>query len=371
MVLLSWGMTSPGLAHLAYYNLFIVEGETPTLYQLQVLPNGQVVDPHLNYPLAPGGFFLAGSLGVTTDYQFLLIAGGGGIDRFKIQSNGNLLPLGITTSSNLGSIAITLDKQLAIVATMSGPSMIYSFTSSGDLVNETSGPPIANPRMDPLGRGILARDYGDSFSSFTINYVLQSLDSTTTFLTGTNVSGFQFTHNGKLGFIYGVDATPEGFPLGVMKIGPNFTISTTQIFNRPVGVFDVEVSWDNKYFWTIDGICYCIRLFSIDTLGVVTDTGIGFSVPSVVTMGGTIPDYIRLTPEGQLMIVYYDDGSLNPQGGSFATAWINEDGTLTWTGFSFPFDTYYFGNVSVTDFVIVPVYTTDVPEELWGKLDEN
>ncbi len=368
MVLLSWGMTSPGLAHLAYYNLFIVEGETPTLYQLQVLPNGQVVDPHLNYPLAPGGFFLAGSLGVTTDYQFLLIAGGGGIDRFKIQSNGNLLPLGITTSSNLGSIAITLDKQLAIVATMSGPSMIYSFTSSGDLVNETSGPPIANPRMDPLGRGILARDYGDSFSSFTINYVLQSLDSTTTFLTGTNVSGFQFTHNGKLGFIYGMDATPEGYGLGVMKIGANFTFSTTQILNP--GDFFVEIA-SNSYLLGVDNSCGCIKLFSIDTLGNVTDTGKVFGVPSVGTTGGTLAGNIRQTPGEQMAVVYYEDGSLDPQGGSFATAWVAPDGSLSWTGYSYAFDSVYGGNDSVTDFVIVPVYTTDVPKELWDVFDDQ
>ena len=59
LVLLSWGMISPSLADIAYYNLFVVSGNDGyggSLYQLQVLPNGQIVDPYIQYFGGNDGF---------------------------------------------------------------------------------------------------------------------------------------------------------------------------------------------------------------------------------------------------------------------------------------------------------------------------
>ncbi len=370
MFLLSWGIASPSLADIAYYNLFIVEGETPIIYQLEVLYNGQIVDPHIQYDVGGDGFD-TGDIAITNDYRFLLAIKSGnnnyGINRYQILPNGNLFLLG-STPGTIGYLAITHNNELVVVGSYVGNSLIYSLTSTGDLINGTVGPVISSPQADPLGRGILALSAFAAFSAYTINYALQSLDSITTFPTGTNVSGFQFTPNGKLGFIYGMDATPEGYGLGVMKIGANFTFSTTQILNP--GDFFVEIA-SNSYLLGVDNSCGCIKLFSIDTLGNVTDTGKVFGVPSVGTTGGTLAGNIRQTPGEQMAVVYYEDGSLDPQGGSFATAWVAPDGSLSWTGYSYAFDSVYGGNDSVTDFVIVPVYTTDVPKELWDVFDDQ
>ena len=65
-----------------------------------------------------------------------------------IKSNpmGVWFPLGQRLPAD--SIAITPNEQLVI-----GGNIIYSLTSTGDLVNGTSGPGIDYPRIDPLGRG--------------------------------------------------------------------------------------------------------------------------------------------------------------------------------------------------------------------------
>jgi hypothetical protein len=68
--------------------------------------------------------------------------------------------------------------------------------------------------------------------------------------------------------------------------------------------------------------------------------------------------------------VEYDDSSLNPQAGCFATAWINSDGSLSWTGHTFPFDSIYAsGLTTVVDYVIVPVYVTGVEDNYWEIFD--
>ena len=43
------GMTSLCHAYVAYYSLFVVVGEGNKIYQLKILPNGQILDTYIQY----------------------------------------------------------------------------------------------------------------------------------------------------------------------------------------------------------------------------------------------------------------------------------------------------------------------------------
>ncbi len=340
------GMTSLCHAYVAYYNLFVVVGEDNKIYQLKILPNGQILDTYIQYILGGNSEFDYGSLVVSPDNRFLFAASDA-IYRYQIQSDGSLVSIGSTTPAD--SVAITPNEQLDI-----GGSTIYSLTSTGDLVNGTSGPLIDSPRIDPLGRGLLAISSFSTFSAYTINYNSRTLTMTTTYPTPPgSFFYFAFTPNGKLGFYY--SSGWDG--LGVLSIDSIFNVSTTQVLNiSGESIDDLAVSSNNKFVWaTLFG--GGIALFNIDTLGNVTDTGQRY------THGGI--RLVRITPDQQLAIISYEDPQLPSPGGAIATAFINGDGSLSWTGYTFAFDSAHPTGSTEVDIAIIPVYATGIPEELW------
>ncbi len=343
------GMTSLCHAYVAYYSLFVVSGEDGNIYQLKILPDGQILDTNIQY--TNGGSFGNGSLTISPDNRFLFAAGDA-IYRYQIQPDGSLLSIGSTTPGSF--IAFTPNDQLIIAE-----NTVYSLTSTGDLINGTSGPLIDYPRIDPLGRGLLALSSFSTFSAYTINYNSRTLSLTTSYpLEVDSPFNFAFTPNGNLGFFY--STVWDG--LGILTFDSIFNVSTTQVLNiNGESIFDLAVSKDNKYLWTPTN--NYIKLFSIDTLENVTDTGQQYYVLN--DFGGTLARYQRNTPDGNLAIVEYVDLNSNSSGGSFATAYINGDGSLTWTGYSFAFDSTYPSPETIVDFTLVPVYATGIPEELW------
>lgn len=79
-------------------------------------------------------------------------------------------------------------------------------------------------------------------------------------------------------------------------------------------------------------------------------------------------DQIWLVSEGNLAVVEYMD----PSDARYwlATAFVNGDGSLTWTGYRFQYDSTYAGYLDVLiDLEIYPVYVTAVPAELWKELE--
>ncbi len=341
------GMTSLCHAYVAYYSLFVVSGEDGSnIYQLKILPNGQILDTYIQY--SNGGNynqFGNGSLAISPDNRFLFAAGEV-LYQFQIQADGSLVSIG---STNPGGVAFTPNEQLVI-----GWNTIYSLTSTGGLVNGISGPLMDSIQIDPLGRGLLAMSSFSTFSAYTINYNSRTLSLMTTYPLGTgSVFYFAFTPNGKLGFYYSY--AWDG--LGVLTIDSIFNVSTSQVLNIPDrSIDDLAVSNDGRYLWASAGY---IELFSIDTNGLVTDTGNKYYV---LNQTGSYAQYQRNTPDGNLAIVEYLDFNL---GGSFATAYINGDGSLTWTGYSFAFDSAHPTGGTVVDYAIVPVYATGIPEEFW------
>ncbi len=349
------GMTSLCHAYVEYYNLFVVKGgDSPPakIYQLKFLPTGQILDTYTQYTVGGNLYqFGIGSLAVSPDNRFLFAAGDA-IYRYQIQPDGSLLSIGSTTPGSF--IAFTPNDQLIIAE-----NTVYSLTSTGDLINGTSGPLIDYPRIDPLGRGLLALSSFSTFSAYTINYNSRTLSLTTSYpLEVDSPFNFAFTPNGNLGFFY--STVWDG--LGILTFDSIFNVSTTQVLNiNGESIFDLAVSKDNKYLWTPTN--NYIKLFSIDTLENVTDTGQQYYVLN--DFGGTLARYQRNTPDGNLAIVEYVDLNSNSSGGSFATAYINGDGSLTWTGYSFAFDSTYPSPETIVDFTLVPVYATGIPEELW------
>ncbi len=340
------GMTSLCHAYVAYYSLFVVVGGGNNIYQLKVLPYGQILDTYIQYTNGGNGGFGSGSLAVSPDDRFLFAASGATY-RYQIQADGSLVSIG---STNPGGVAFTPNKQLVI-----GENIIYSLTSTGDLVNGTSSPTIDYPYIDPLGRGVLGVSSFSTFSAYTINYEDKTLSLTTTYpLEVSSPFYFAFTPNGKLGFFY----SWVWDSLGVLTIDSIFNVSTSQILNiSGEAIDDLAVSSNNRFVWaTLFG--GGIALFNIDTLGNVTDTGQRY------TNGGGIR-WLRITPDQQLAIISYEDPQLPSPGGAIATAFINGDGSLSWTGYTFAFDSAHPTEETVVDYAIIPVYATGIPEELW------
>ncbi len=351
------GMTSLCHAYVAYYSLFVVDGEDNPgkIYQLKILPNGQILDTYIQYTTGGNGF-INGSLAVSPHDRFLFAASDA-IYRFQTQPDGSLVSIGLTTPSSF--IAFTPNEQLVI-----GDNIIYSLTSTGDLVNGTPGPEIGLATVDPLGRGVLAGIIS-AFSAYTINYNTRTLTQMTTFPRGNGIPyGFNFTPDGKLGFMYGFNLAPNNTgDLWVFTIDSIFNVSTTQVLNIPGrSIDDLAVSKDGRYLWAPTG--YYIELFAIDTLKNVIDTGQKYYVLNN-TAGTQEATYQRNTPDGNLAIVEYNNDDLAPEAGCFATAFINGDGSLTWTGYTFAFDSAHPTGGTVVDYAIVPVYATGIPEELW------
>ncbi len=347
------GMTSLCHAYVAYYNLFVVSGEdSPArIYQLKILPNGQILDTYIQYTTGENNEFIEGSLAVSPHDQFLFAASDV-IYRFQIQADGSLVSIGITTPSSF--IAFTPNDQLVITG-----ENIYSLTSTGNLVNGISSPGIDYPYIDPLGRGVLGISSSHTLSAYTINYNTRTMTQMTTFPVGNgDLYGINFTPDGKLGFLYGFNLTPNNTgDLWVLNIDSVFNVTTTsQIFNvASDNIGGIAVSNDNRYLWAPTGDY--IELFAIDTLGKVTDTGKEYGI------SGTLPGVQKNTPDGSLAIVDYLD--MNSGGRGFATAYIDGDGSLTWTGYTFAFDSAHPTGGTVVDYAIVPVYATGIPEEFW------
>jgi hypothetical protein len=81
----------------------------------------------------------------------------------------------------------------------------------------------------------------------------------------------------------------------------------------------------------------------------------------------TYPLYIRLTPDGRMAVILYTDQSNQKQW--LTSAFIQLDGSLQWTGYTYLIlDSF---DDTVTDYDIVPLYTTDVPTEEWMLLDKD
>jgi hypothetical protein len=348
------------LASLAYYNLFVIRSDDNPgiIYQLKILPNGEIIDPLIQYTLIGKN---AEHFGITTDFKYLFTDTNNCINRFQIQADGNLFAIG-TTKIAAYDFSITPNNKLIFITCVSG-STIFSITSTGDLVNGTSwNNPASNSKVDPLSRGLLGTTTA-SFSVYTINYNLQTLNKTTSFNhRNYPVYGFDYTPDGKLGFFYGGGGvTPSGGDLLVMKIDSTFNVTTTQVFDIPgFGINNLVASNDNRYVWA-SAFYGGIALYSIDPLGNLTDTGNRYY------KGGTA--FIKKTPDDRMIIACYEDNSSPYWYETFATAWINDDGSLAWTGYTFAMDSVYPNPGVIQDAVIVPVYITGISEELWQKLE--
>lgn len=285
---------------------------------------------------------------MTKNYQFLVTSPGQpGTFCFQILPNGNLLEVS-STVSGAGFLKITPNNQLVI--TYNGYD--FSLSSTGILAYDTSIPTTGNLNIDPLGRGVLAVSSLTTFSVYTINYNTGTLNITSTYLMGLgNYQHFSFTPDGKLGFLSGLSpVSPNGGSLWVLNIDSAFNVTTTsQIFNVENGIYEPAISSDGRYLWAPTG--GYIELFTISTTGQVMDTGQQYYVANDTDSNQAY--FLRNTPDERFAIVEYNENNL-------ATEIINGDGSLSWTGFTLP---YEYG--AIVDFVIVPVYTTSVPEELW------
>jgi hypothetical protein len=335
------------------------------LYQLKVLPNGEIIDPNIQYPLVSQD---PGDIEVTTDFQYILVASGYGMNCFRVLNDGNLLSASTISVDLPQNFTITPNNELVIISTYYCTT-VFSFTTAGELINGTGGPILSRPKTEPLGRGLLGATTSFTFSSFTINYNNNTIQPTAIYPEGHGVRGFTFTYDGKLGFVYGLDVTPgdpvSGKDLWVLNIDSAFNVTTTsQMFDFGMvggGGCYPTISRDNKYLWASTGSHIELLTFNTTT-GEITDTGRKFYVLNTTW---TAAGPMRTTSDGTLAIVWYDDTRLSKPG-SFATAWINADGSLTWTGYYYNFELVYASmGTGIIDYELIPVYVTGLESDKW------
>ena len=201
----------------------------------------------------------------------------------------------------------------------------------------------------------------------TVDYVLNTITYLTSVPGGTGIQGLRLNPQGNMILVYGPNANFGGsvalytFENGVLN-------TTSQTFLSGLYISDLQITSDGRFaFCSGDVAIYSFYLNP--TTKIVTNTGFESAPPNAIYGDGIYP--LRITPDGRILICQYfdsNDGNL-----WLASAFINDDGSLTWTGYKFPYGSTY-ANKGFDDALIsmdiFPVYTTGIPKELWKDMHE-
>jgi hypothetical protein len=348
-------------ASLNHYALYTVTMEGTSIIVLNVFPSGQIVDPLVQYPLPRYQLDIA--ISSSTSY---LVVGGGNITVFGIQENGNLSQI---SQSTKGADWVQITPNEEIVLTGTYTSNIFLLSTTGQLIpsGNSSFPPGSWAHINPRGNPVLTTGIGHNIEARQIDYVTKTVSTITAVQGGDGIWEGTWTPDGSLALILGPVPSPTNndsiWVLGLDSTGSIFTTGQSLIprfcpihniaFNRSgtIGLCSAEDS---------------VITISIDTIRkIVHDNGIRTGPPVI---GGSDMYKLRITPDDRLAIVAYADPTDNHIW--LATAFLNGNGSLTWTGYRFPYD-YYYTNPGdgLYDMEVISVYATDVPPELWKDLE--
>lgn len=357
---------------LTEYKLYTVPGESAMMHVLRILPDGEFVNPDEHYALIGQG----ASVRQTHDKKMLLACSGLGTKVYRINPDETLTYLSgnnAAWANNNDAMKITPNNELVLFNTP-GLDNIFRLTTMGELINTGN---LYNGALfsaiNPHDNPVITKISPISAAVYWLDYTTGSMAQVTTFSTGAN--GLSFTPDGSLGLLWGIEPSPTSSgQVVVLTIDTSGTVDTTSQAFLPFGeignIMDLRITPNGKYAFVASdagtaGGCIVATLVIDTVTGRVTNTGIRSSKPTLTSLDIL---EIRISDDGRLLVAYYWDDAYWSK--CLATAFINWDGTLTWTGYTFPYDdTFCSGLDFMEDMEIVSFYATAVPEELWRDLE--
>ncbi len=356
-----------GAQSITEHRLFLAPGEMwpGKIFALQILPTGEIRDLYQQYTTTRW----VSDISITPNKKFMYISADIAIDEFKIESHGNLFTLGTFTCPGVpGDIGITPNNDMVIVGIgdSNPPGFFLEISTTGELIDtyyRASTGIWINPRGNPIMYGGFL---GESVWVFHLDYSSGTIFHTQVIPGVCNSpKGMAFTPDGSLGILVGylgglVDVR-------AFKIDTTESVSTIGQWNIGGTAKDVQITPDARFaLIAVDSV---IAVFAIDThTGTVTDTGKRFSPPTRPPTYQALPHYLRITDDGKMVVVNYDVYGENE---IIGTGWIDSEGNITWTGYTFPFgNTYVPGATAVMDMELVPaVQVTGLDSSQWQLYD--
>ena len=373
-------LTIPAFCYQTEYYLYTSIYSNFTLPVLKILPSGQIVTTSFIYSTG-----IRPALGVLLEKGWLIncynapFGGNTYFITYKINSDFSLNQISVSTSNYSGEneyyINITPNGQLILVGT-SNYNRIWSIDTFGNIINANNifTGYFSNP-IRPQGDITISANIGTGYMPvYHIDYNTKTLTSTQN-ISYSNIDKIIFTPDGKLavGIGHNIGGTfgANSKEVALFSISPTGTVSTTTVLlSLGLNPFDAVISPDGSYLFLMGGGNGPIATLKVNSIATtIQDTGKRFYQPNSNGFFGVNPaGPTRVTPDGRMLVYLYENSLDNTNW--LATAWINSDGSLTWTGYNYPYDlTFDGGSDFMYDMVIVPNYTTSIPPELWGKLE--
>lgn len=229
----------------------------------------------------------------------------------------------------LGNIGITPNNEMAIVGIggSNPPGWFLQISPTGELLDtyyRASTGIWINPRGNPIMYGGFP---DESVWVFHLDYTTGTVYRTQVISGVCNSpKGMAYTPDGSLGLLVGylggiVDVRS-------FKIDTTESVSTIEQWNIGGTAKDVQITPDARFaLIVVDGM---IAIFSIDTTnGIIADTGKRWYPP----ITDFLARYIRITADEKLLVIDYQGDNKD----YITTAFIGDNGDLTWTGYTFPF----------------------------------
>jgi hypothetical protein len=324
------------------------------VFAFSILPTGEIVDLYQQYTTTR---WIA-DLCATPNKKFMYVSANMAIDQFRIESNGDLLFLGaFTCTGNPGDIGITPNNEIAIVGVggSNPPGWFLRISPSGELIDtyyRASTGIWINPRGNPIMYGGFP---DEAIWVFHLDYAAGTVSRTQVIpWVCNNPNGMAYTPDGSLGLLVGY--LGGSVDVRSFKIDTTETVSTTGAWDIGGTAKDIDITPNARF--ALISIDTMLAIFAIDTNnGIITDTGKRWRPP----LTNFLPDYIRITADGKLAVIDYLDYR-----DWITTAFIGDNGDLTWTGYTFPFGaTYVPGVDAVIDMELTPIYVTGVESSQW------
>jgi 6-phosphogluconolactonase (cycloisomerase 2 family) len=360
-----------------YYMLYTSTGGTDLLPILKMLPTGEIIETGMAYTAGTG---LISSL----KHKNKLIVGNPyprpvrtGIVVYDINSDGSLSVYSEYSTDLFGCQLINSGDEAFVV--MHNPywnptTEIWSIDSLKHLEKKDTLSISALPlSLSPLNNIFVGTDVVDRVYVYTIDpmtYQLQLYQELTT----SGIRDLVFNPDGTLvvgcGFDIGGSWGVNSKKVILFKVEADNTLSEVTSLIGNYYPWEAVMHPNGKYFYLYNEGNDDLRLFELDKEKMtIKDTGQEYYPEGnpffYWGLGGE--KLIQITPDGKFLICAYQ-----PQAGSMAlaSALINSDGSLSWTGYSFLYSSNDFGGDSfIRDYEIVPHEVTGISETEWLELE--
>ena len=369
-------LTIPAFCFQSEYYLYISTGYSGNLPVLKVLPSGEIINT--GYLYATGQH---PTMGLISTQNLLIVSSAipsnGEFVTYKFNPDFTLTILSITTSTtSVFYINLTPNGKLILKSTPYY-NEIWSVDSLGIVSN--TGNTFLGYFINPVrsqGDISISANIGTGYMPvYQIDYVTMTLSSTQN-IPFSNVNKIIFAPDGKLAIGIGSNLNNTfGGDVGLFTIDSSGSVSTTTtILYLGRDLRDATFTPDGRFVFLVPEGGPPAPIITLQVNSNTTslqDTGKRFQHPNANQIGWSLGGHVvQTTPDGRMLIYFYissiDDKFY------LATAWINGDGSLAWTGYDFPYESYFSDSLDyIQDMVIVPNYITSIPDELWQGFEKS